>query len=73
MKFRNRNFIDKDIVLGNALVDMYAKYGTLEEAQKALEDHSHRNVITWSAIIFGYAWERFIFEMWYLDGACLRK
>ena len=54
MKFRNRNFIDKDIVLGNALVDMYAKCGMLDKAQKALEDHSNRNVITWSAINFGY-------------------
>ena len=54
-QIRSRNFIEKDIVLGNALVDMYAKCGMLDKAQKALEDHSNRNVITWSAIIFGYA------------------
>ena len=53
-QIRSRNFIEKDIELGNALVDMYAKCGMLDKAQKALEDHSNRNVITWYAIIYGY-------------------
>ena len=41
-------------MLGNAFIDMYAKCGMLDKAQKALEDHSNRNVITWSALISGY-------------------
>ena len=53
-QIRSRNLLEKDIVLGNAVVDMYAKCGILGKAQKALEHHSNHNVITWSAIIFGY-------------------
>ena len=41
-------------MLGNALVYMHVKCGMLGKAQKALEHHSNHNVITWSAIIFGY-------------------
>ena len=54
-QIRSQNFIEKDIVLDNALVYMYAECGMLDKAQKALEVHSNRNVITWSAIISGYA------------------
>lgn len=41
--------------VGNALVDMYAKCSSLEDAQGVF-DHLHiRNVVTWSSLISGYA------------------
>ena len=50
-----RGFLEKNIVLGNALVDMYAKCGNLEKAQKVLEDLPFRDVISWNSLISGYA------------------
>ena len=47
--------LDKDVMIGNALVDMYAKCGELEKAQKAFSDLSVRDVISWNALISGYA------------------
>ena len=45
----------KDIVLGTALVDMYAKCGMLAKAQEVLEELPFRNNVSWSALISGYA------------------
>ncbi|KAH7446972.1 hypothetical protein KP509_01G084700 [Ceratopteris richardii] len=47
--------LDKDIVLGNALVDMYVKCGALLKAQEVLKNLPSRDVITWSTLISGYA------------------
>ncbi|KAI5068694.1 hypothetical protein GOP47_0017039 [Adiantum capillus-veneris] len=44
-----------DLVLGNTLVDMYAKCGSLEEAQNVFRMVPGRNVVSWDAIIGGYA------------------
>ena len=50
-----RKGLFKNIVLSNALVFMYAKCGMLVKARVVLEDLPHRNVISWSTIIAGYA------------------
>jgi pentatricopeptide repeat protein len=50
-----RGLIKRDVVLGNALVDMYAKCNALPEAQNVLEGLPIRNVVSWSALIVGYA------------------
>jgi pentatricopeptide repeat protein len=51
-----RCLLDKeDIVLGNALVDMYAKCGMLSKAAQVLESLPMRNVVSWNALISGYA------------------
>ncbi|KAI5055332.1 hypothetical protein GOP47_0030477 [Adiantum capillus-veneris] len=50
-----RGLLKTDVVLGNALVDMYAKCGALEKAKSVLEELPFRNVISWSALIAGYA------------------
>ena len=47
--------IEKDIVLGTALVDMYAKCGMLVKAEQVIEQLPIRNVISWSSLIAGYA------------------
>jgi pentatricopeptide repeat protein len=49
------NTLMKDAVLGNALVDMYAKCGALEKARLVLERLPFRNVVTWNTVIAGYA------------------
>jgi pentatricopeptide repeat protein len=51
----NRGMLKDDLVLGNSLVDMYAKCGELEKAQGMLEELPFRNVISWNALIAGYA------------------
>ncbi|MCO5605862.1 hypothetical protein L7F22_060046 [Adiantum nelumboides] len=47
--------VDKTVVLGNALVNMYARCGVLQKAQKVLEELPVQSVISWSAVIVGYA------------------
>ena len=51
----SRGLLEKDVVLGNALVDMYAKCGMLIKAQQVLEELPVRNLVSWSALIAGYA------------------
>jgi pentatricopeptide repeat protein len=48
-----RGLLQKDIMLGTALVDMYAKCGVLRKAQQVLEELPFRNVVTWSVLIAG--------------------
>jgi pentatricopeptide repeat protein len=45
------------VMLGGALVDMYAKCGVLAEAQEVHDDLPLRNVVSWSALISGYSQE----------------
>ena len=50
-----RGLLKKNSVLGTALVDMYAKCGSLEKAREVLEELPFRDVVSWSALIAGYA------------------
>jgi pentatricopeptide repeat protein len=50
----NKGMMDKDIVLGTALVDMYAKCGMLENAQEILKKMTVQDVVAWNALISGY-------------------
>jgi pentatricopeptide repeat protein len=47
--------IEKDVFVCNTLVDTYAKCGSLAEAQGVYERLSGRDMITWNALITGYA------------------
>ncbi|KAI5081355.1 hypothetical protein GOP47_0004538 [Adiantum capillus-veneris] len=51
----SQGLLKENVMLGNALIDMYAKCGVLEKAQKVLEELPVRNVVSWSALIAGYA------------------
>ncbi|KDP21001.1 hypothetical protein JCGZ_21472 [Jatropha curcas] len=44
---------DFDLFSANALVDMYAKVGTLEEAIRAFEEIAKPDVVSWNAITAG--------------------
>ncbi|KAI5057963.1 hypothetical protein GOP47_0027978, partial [Adiantum capillus-veneris] len=54
-KILRQGLLERDLLLGNALVDMYAKCGTLPQAHAVLEKLPLRDVISWSALIAGYA------------------
>ncbi|XP_057836797.2 putative pentatricopeptide repeat-containing protein At3g13770, mitochondrial isoform X1 [Cryptomeria japonica] len=44
-----------DITVGNALVDMYAKCGSIDKARELFDRMPQRDVISWNAMIAGYA------------------
>eukprot|EP01018_Ginkgo_biloba_P029482 Gb_12585 [translate_table: standard] len=43
-----------NVIVGNALVDMYAKCGSVDIARHVFDKLSERNVISWSTMIDGY-------------------
>jgi len=44
-----------DIFIGNTLIDMYAKCGSIEDSIKVFDRMSRRNIVSWTALILGYA------------------
>ncbi|CAK9260975.1 unnamed protein product [Sphagnum jensenii] len=42
---------DSDIIVGNSLIDMYSRCGSLEDACKVFESMASHDVITWNAMI----------------------
>ncbi|KAH7446147.1 hypothetical protein KP509_01G041400 [Ceratopteris richardii] len=53
-EIKKEGFLQRDSMLANALIDMYAKCGSLDEAQNAFEEIPFRNVISWTSLISGY-------------------
>lgn len=49
-----RNGFGSDIYVGTALIDMYAKCGSIEVARQLFDKMSKRDVISWNAMIAGY-------------------
>lgn len=47
--------VELNVILGTALVNMYAKNGALVEAKQCFEKLRERNVATWNAMICGLA------------------
>ncbi|KAH9313012.1 hypothetical protein KI387_028047 [Taxus chinensis] len=43
------------VFVGNALTTMYAKCGSIEDARQLFDRVTERNVVTWNAVISGYA------------------
>eukprot|EP01018_Ginkgo_biloba_P022532 Gb_14918 [translate_table: standard] len=44
-----------DVFVGSALVDMYAKCGSIENASDVFEKMPKRDIVSWNAMIAGYA------------------
>ncbi|KOM39251.1 hypothetical protein LR48_Vigan03g263300 [Vigna angularis] len=53
--YAEKSKIRIDDVLGSALVDMYAKCGSIEKAILVFEELPQNNVITWNVVISGLA------------------
>ncbi|KAJ7541357.1 hypothetical protein O6H91_10G055900 [Diphasiastrum complanatum] len=46
---------ESDNIIANALIDMYAKCGSLVSARQVFDNMPLRNVISWNAMIVGYS------------------
>ncbi|KAJ7523169.1 hypothetical protein O6H91_18G040000 [Diphasiastrum complanatum] len=46
--------LDADIFVGNCLVDMYAKCGSIEDACRVFKNMATHTIVTWNAMINGY-------------------
>lgn len=46
---------ESDVLIGSTLVDVYSKCGCLDDARSVFEQLQNRNVVSWSAMIAGYA------------------
>ena len=44
-----------NIIVGNSLVDMYSKFGSIDKAHELFDGMAQRDVISWNAMIVGYA------------------
>ncbi|XP_057865818.1 pentatricopeptide repeat-containing protein At2g13600 isoform X2 [Cryptomeria japonica] len=49
-----------DIVVANALVDMYTKCGNTQKACELFDKMPQRNVVSWTAMVAGYAQNGFV-------------
>uniref|UniRef100_A0A7N0T706 DYW domain-containing protein n=1 Tax=Kalanchoe fedtschenkoi TaxID=63787 RepID=A0A7N0T706_KALFE len=47
--------VEENLFVGSAFVDMYGKCGSIEESEKAFRELPQKNLITWNAMIGGYA------------------
>ncbi|KAJ7536749.1 hypothetical protein O6H91_12G080900 [Diphasiastrum complanatum] len=50
-----RRGFESDVIVGNTLVDMYAKGRCIQDARRVFDNLQERDVVSWSAIIAGYA------------------
>ena len=54
-EIEKQGWLEKDIVIGNTLVNMYAKCGQLDKALNIFDELQVRDVVSWNALIAGYA------------------
>lgn len=54
-EFIYHNRLRLNVFVGTALIDMYAKCGAVDEAEKVFEEIWEKNVHTWNVLISGYA------------------
>lgn len=47
--------VEENIFVGSALVDLYGKCGSIEDAELVFNEMPERNLVTWNAMIGGYA------------------
>ncbi|XP_031251171.1 pentatricopeptide repeat-containing protein At2g01510, mitochondrial [Pistacia vera] len=54
-EFAAKEGIECNVIVENARLDMYVKCGSVELAMALFEEMMHRNVVSWSTMIVGYA------------------
>jgi pentatricopeptide repeat protein len=50
-----QNGCESDVFVGSSLIDMYAKCGSIEDAQRVFNKMATRNLVSWNAMLRGYA------------------
>ncbi len=45
---------ESDVFVGSSLVDMYTKYGSIEDARKVFNKMPSQDVVTWNAMVWGH-------------------
>lgn len=50
-----KTIYDKDIVVCNAIIDMYAKCGSIKDARLVFDKLDQRDEVSWNAMISGYS------------------
>ncbi|XP_008801333.3 pentatricopeptide repeat-containing protein At1g08070, chloroplastic-like [Phoenix dactylifera] len=63
-----RNGFRMSVVLATTLVDMYCKCGDMRSAKALFDSTNEKDVMTWTAMISGYAWVNDIEEAFDLFG-----
>eukprot|EP01018_Ginkgo_biloba_P037425 Gb_17095 [translate_table: standard] len=53
-EYIKRQGFEINVFMGSALIDMYAKCGSIENARNVFDNMSKRDVVSWSAMIAGY-------------------
>nr|GEX13205.1 pentatricopeptide repeat-containing protein At2g27610-like [Tanacetum cinerariifolium] len=46
---------DSNVVVGSALIDMYAKCGKLSNARVVFDNFNFKNIVSWNTMLVGYA------------------
>ncbi|KAL7612364.1 hypothetical protein Lser_V15G09296 [Lactuca serriola] len=54
-KYIKDNTIKMDVYLGNTLIDMHGRHGSMDLAREVFDEMEERNVVSWNAMISGYA------------------
>ncbi|XVE75529.1 hypothetical protein DITRI_Ditri12bG0100900 [Diplodiscus trichospermus] len=57
-----KHTFDSNVIVGSALVDMYAKCGILNAARKVFDYLTSKNLISWNTMLSGYAQHGFVRE-----------
>lgn len=57
--YMKNNGISINVLVGTALIDMYCKCGSLEEARMVFDRMRFKDVVSWNAMIVGYAMHGF--------------
>ncbi|XP_010247889.1 PREDICTED: pentatricopeptide repeat-containing protein At4g21065-like [Nelumbo nucifera] len=52
----SRNKFSLDVILGTAMIDMYAKCGSVNAARNIFDHMKEKNVVSWSAMIAAYGY-----------------
>ncbi|KAK2977927.1 hypothetical protein RJ640_016604 [Escallonia rubra] len=50
-----RNVFESDVYIGSALIDFYAKCDRLEDARRCFDNIHEKNLVSWNALLAGYA------------------